>query len=277
MTLLWLSLFGQELWSFLSPGRPALPTPIEKSSPAPLPLPEPLAQDTPVQPAQHPKGIVIVIDDMGESLPAAQDLLRLPFPVVLSIWPHSRHARQTAELAYAAGREVFIHLPMQPVGPARRDVGPDALMAGDSPERIARLVEEARRRVPHAVGLNNHMGSRATSHAATAERLCDVLAPTGLVVLDSVTHPASLLYSAAHARALPALRRHIFLDHTRDRPAVLAQLEKARRLAHVQDVVVVIGHPHAITLEALRQWGPPPDVTILTALGALGEARQGSP
>lgn len=214
-------------------------------------------------------GIVIIMDDMGENLAAAQELLHLPFPVTLSIWPRSRHARQTAEMAQAAGREVFIHLPMQPLG-RRKDVGPHALMEGDSAERMTSIVQDARRRVPYAIGINNHMGSRVTSHNPTVSTLCTVLTSTGLVILDSVTHPASLLYTAARKRALPSLRRHIFLDHQQDRRAVMAQLEKARHMARKQQVVVVIGHPHAITVQALRQWGPPQDVTVLTVRQALG-------
>lgn len=290
MSLLWLTLFGGELWqeqdipplpsSALPEPSPALPSTGSLGLPHAPPgssAGSPHGPQTSAQTSPHGaspfKGIVFIIDDMGESLQAAQELLRLPFPVTLSIWPHSRHARQTAELAHAAGREVFIHLPMQPLG-ARKDAGPGLLMENDSPQHAAALVQKALRSVPHAVGINNHMGSRATTHSATAALFCEVVRPTGLIVLDSVTHQASLLYTTARKHLLPALRRDIFLDHTQNRPAVLAQLEKARRLAHKQDIVVVIGHPHAVTLEALRQWGPPPDVTVITTRqAALGAGR----
>lgn len=284
ISLLWLWLFGPALWDGQDPQSSMSEhdsAPRSPSAPAPAPLPVPAPQqpeetlppDATLAPSTpHQGGIVIVMDDMGENLAAAQELLHLPFPVTLSIWPHSRHARQTAEMAHAAGREVFIHLPMQPLA-ARKDVGPQTLMQGDSAARIASVVQDARHRVPHAIGINNHMGSKLTTHNPTVSTLCAVLTPTELVILDSVTHPASLLYTAARKRALPALRRDIFLDHHQDRPSVLAQLEKARLLAHKRGVVVVIGHPHPVTVQALRQWGPPPDVTVLTVRQALSSHR----
>lgn len=283
MTLLWLCLFGSELWHALTAHNASMgESPITSEPSAPTsPLLNSSGSLGSLDPANSatgtrdvtdttspPAGIVIIMDDMGENLTAAQEVLRLPFPVVLSIWPHSSHARQTAEMAHGAGREVFIHLPMQALGPPRKDVGENLIMQGDSEQRMTALVQDAQRRVPHAIGINNHMGSRVTTHNPTVSVLCKVLTPTGLVILDSKTHQASVLYTAACKRSLPALQRHIFLDHKQDRASVVAQLEKARHMAK-ERVVVVIGHPHAVTIQALRQWGPPPDVTVLSVRQAL--------
>ena len=257
MTLLWLALFGEALFT---PSPPAADAPAPAESPASGHLgqaPQPPATTPPApEQAATPRsgGILLVMDDLGESREAAQSLLRLPVPVVFAIWPHARHARETAEAAHAAGREVFIHLPMQPQGYPRVQPGPGAVTLHTDLDGVRRIVRDARQRVPHAAGINNHMGSRLTIDAAAMEKLCIALADTGLVILDSVTHPGSLLYSAARAKGLPAMRRQIFLDHQGGKAQALRQLEKAQALARAGGMVVVIGHPHPETLSALAQW-----------------------
>lgn len=51
--------------------------------------------------------LAIVIDDIGESMGAVRDLLKLDYPVTFAVWPRSSHAREAAEAAHRAGREVM--------------------------------------------------------------------------------------------------------------------------------------------------------------------------
>jgi polysaccharide deacetylase 2 family uncharacterized protein YibQ len=83
---------------------------------------------------------------------------------------------------------------------------------------------------------------------------CEIVADSGLFVLDSVTHPASVLYEEAYAAGIPAVRRDIFLDDKPEKAAVLAHLHEATRRALSGRQVIAIGHPRADTLAALREW-----------------------
>lgn len=198
--------------------------------------------------------LAIVIDDIGESMSAARELAALDYPVTFSVWPRSTHARETAELAHKAGREVMIHLPMEPVRYPQVKPGPGAILSGQQPQEMAALVRDAVRRVPHAVGLNNHMGSRATQNAAAMRTVCEALDGTGMFVLDSMTHQNSKLYFEAKRAGLPAYKRNVFLDVIADKRNIMFQLDKAARIAQAEGQAIAIGHPLPETVAALKEW-----------------------
>lgn len=205
-------------------------------------------------PGETPR-MAVVMDDLGESLRDVDTLVTLPFPVTCAIWPDSTHARRAAERAHAAGLEIIVHQPMEPMGYPDIRPGPNALMRGMDAPRIEKLVAGSLGRVPYAVGLNNHMGSRFTRDGALVRPVVEVLAERNLFALDSLTHPASVFYQEARAAGLPALRRDLFLDVDPGVSAVLAQLAKAERMALLTGQVIVIGHPLPGTMQALREWG----------------------
>lgn len=220
--------------------------------------------------------LVIVIDDLGESLSAARRLLALDFPVTFAVWPRSAHARALAEMANEHGLEVIIHQPMEPLGYPGVNPGRGVLLTGAEAEAMRSLLEENIGRVPYAVGLNNHMGSRLTQDEASMRLLALVLREHGLLALDSLTHPKSRLAGEALAAGCPAYRRDIFLDVTARKDMVLTQLRRAERLALVRGQAIAIGHPLAATLEALEEWGRTRDPRVeMTRLKNLPPLRRG--
>ena len=222
-------------------------------------------------------GLAIVIDDLGENMQAVHTLLGLRIPLAFAIWPHARHARETALAAHAAGCAILIHQPMESLNAAARP-GPNPLRAGMPRERLEAVFRQSMARVPHAEGVNNHMGSRFTTRPEDVRLFCEVVANSGLFVLDSVTHPASVLYEEARAAGIPAARREIFLDAEAGKNAVLARLREAERLALGRQVVA-IGHPRADTLAALREWSSArdPRLRLLSLRDCLTPPRTGSP
>src|SRR5688572_17823471 len=63
--------------------------------------------------------IAIIIDDLGEQHVGGLHAARLPGPVALAFLPGARFTREQAALAHARGKEVLLHLPLQPGGAAR--------------------------------------------------------------------------------------------------------------------------------------------------------------
>jgi polysaccharide deacetylase 2 family uncharacterized protein YibQ len=229
------------------PQREAYTAPREEGR-SPVPL-----EDALLPQATPPAGLVIVIDDLGENMQAVHALLDLRIPIAFAVWPHARLARETALAAHAAGSVVLIHQPMEALQMTAKP-GPDPLRVGMPRDRMEAIFRQNLARVPHAEGLNNHMGSRFTSQPEDVRLFCEIMAGSGLFVLDSVTHPASVLYEEAHAAGIPAARRDIFLDDTPGKAAVLTRLREATRLVRQGKCVIAIGHPQADTLAALREW-----------------------
>jgi polysaccharide deacetylase 2 family uncharacterized protein YibQ len=203
--------------------------------------------------------LIIVIDDVGENLAAARKVLALPYPVTLSVWPRSVYAAYTATLARENGRQVFLHQPMEADHANPRQIRSETLRVGVPRDELSEGLRDSLSQVPYAAGVNNHMGSRFTSDRASARAFCEelrLLRPDFLV-LDSLTHGASVLYDEAREQGFAAFRRDVFLDDEsgdHSKSAVLERLDRGLSLARRQGRAIVIGHPRPATLEALASW-----------------------
>ena len=105
--------------------------------------------------------------------------------------------------------------------------------------------------VPHAVGVNNHQGSRATSNAALMQALMPLLRERGLFFIDSRTEAKTVAYDVAKRDGVRAASRKVFLDDVETREAIVAQLELAARDAAREGFTIAIGHPRPATIAAL--------------------------
>ena len=207
-----------------------------------------------VRAAGEPAYVAIVIDDLGMSLEHVRRLSRLSYPVTFAFWPHGVHTQEGAAFAHKHGKEVLVHIPMEPISYPRTSPGPNALLKHLTPSQIEQRVRLAIDKVPFAVGANNHMGSRFTQRAEGVGPVLSVLDARGLFMLDSVTHPRSVFYREAKQRGMQAYERQVFLDHKQSRSQVLAQLKEAQRIALRHGQAIAIGHPLPETLIALEEW-----------------------
>ncbi len=221
-----------------------------------------------VPPPPLPKGsgrLAIVIDDLGENMPLAKGLSRLPVPVTFAIWPRASQTAEVADLARQKGLEILVHMPMQPVGYPDDDPGPKALFTTMGAKEIERLVVSSLARVPGAVGMNNHMGSAFTADLAAMTAALKPLAVRGLFFLDSRTIGSSQAANAAHGLGMAFHARDVFIDNVAEVESVLMQLKKAERLALSRGSAIAIGHPHQETLRALQIWAAskPANLTVV--------------
>lgn len=118
--------------------------------------------------------LAIVIDDIGYRTKEDSAIYALPKEVSVAIIPNAPYATERAKKAYLQKRDILIHLPMQPKDKSK-PIEADVLMVNDSQDEINQLIRTARRQVPYAIGLNNHMGSGATADRLTMTNLMQVL------------------------------------------------------------------------------------------------------
>lgn len=198
----------------------------------------------------HRPMLAIIMDDIGPDLAVARRLMGLEPPVTLAILPYAAAAPVLAQEARSAGREVFVHLPMEPGG--LDDPGPWALSRAHDAQGVAQRVGWAFDRVPGAAGFNNHMGSGFTSDAQAMARVFAALnGSETLIFVDSLTSPRSVAARSAREAGFPALRRDVFLDTQRDEAAIAARLEEALALAASRGHAIAIGHPYQETMAVL--------------------------
>jgi polysaccharide deacetylase 2 family uncharacterized protein YibQ len=199
--------------------------------------------------------LAIVIDDLGENLAQAQELAQgLNIPVTFSILPYGAYTQEISKLATKNDREILLHLPLEPKEFPEIDPGPGALFVDMTKEQILASLNQNLNRIPKAIGVNNHMGSRFTEDPQSLRPVFKVLKKKNLFFLDSLTTPKSQVKKIASDLDLKYMSRHIFLDNEQNVQAIIYQLQKAERIALSRGSCIAIGHPYPETLTALAKW-----------------------
>jgi len=143
---------------------------------------------------------------------------------------------------------------MEPRGYPKENPGKGSLFVGMRDEEIERIVTENLSRVPHARGVNNHMGSRFTEWTPGMKSFLKVLDGKKLFFLDSYTTPSTKGFTLAREYGLRAWKNQYFLDNTAEKDAVKKVLSRVREHIEKEGFAAVIGHTHRrATFEALKE------------------------
>lgn len=225
--------------------------PLRSVAPSPEVL-QRLAPPAPLAYATDLPKLAIIIDDIGPGVQLARNAFAaLPPQVSFAILPYADRAPEFARRAQAEGRDVILHLPMQPT--RRLDPGPNALRTDMSAGEITQIVDWSVQRVPGAVAVNNHMGSVATADVRLMSALGARLAAWNLPFIDSRTTKHSKARQMATQFGLPFAQRKVFLDNDRVERLVERQLNEAIARAKRDGSAIAIGHPYPQTLAVLKR------------------------
>jgi hypothetical protein len=184
--------------------------------------------------------LAIIIDDAGYSLDELQAFLDLPLPLTVAVLPELPHSTEAARRVLAAGKDVILHCPMEPLGES--DPGPGAIFTGQSPEKIREILDSDFTSVPGALGMNNHMGSKATADSAVMTSVLGYLKSRGKLFIDSRTTSVSVSSRIAESLEMPILQRDVFIDDDLDLAGIVAGFDKAVSAAKSRGTAVAIGH-----------------------------------
>jgi uncharacterized protein len=199
--------------------------------------------------------IAVVIDDLGQDLKPAQEVLGMPDRITLAVMPRLPQSKKIAELARQGGREVLVHIPMEAKVRAEKRDAPGTLRLDMTPMEFIAAVNENLDSVPGAAGINNHEGSALTENKQAMTFLMSELKARNLFFLDSLTNAKSTAFSVAKEFGLKAAKRDVFLDNESDRPSkIRKQFDELTRVAKQNGRAIGIGHPHPTTISELRKW-----------------------
>lgn len=201
------------------------------------------------------KQIAIVIDDFGNAMKGTEQMLKLPIKITVAVMPFLPTTKKDAEEAFRKGHDVIVHLPMEPNHGKRSWLGPGAITTDLSDAEIRKRVEAAIDDVPHAIGMNNHMGSKATSDERVMKVVLQVCKERGLFFLDSRTSYRTVVPKVAAEIGVPTLNNNVFLDDVYTQNHVSRQIVEVKKYLKDHERCVVIGHvgpPGMITSGTLR-------------------------
>lgn len=194
--------------------------------------------------------LAIVIDDVGYHLKEDAAIFAMPREISVAIIPAAPYARARNQEAKSQGRDILIHMPMQPVSAVKIEDG--GLHLGMSAAQVNDRVNTAKNIVRDAIGMNNHMGSAATADPQLMTYLMTALQEKHLFFLDSRTIGKSVAGKIAKEQGVRSLDRHIFLDDSNEFADVQRQFKAAIHYARKHGSAIAIGHPRANTIAVLQ-------------------------
>ena len=196
--------------------------------------------------------LAIIIDDVSHKR-QLDTIQALPYHITPSIFPPSELSATSNHLADAL-KHFMVHLPMESGSVAMNRMR-GMLFIRDSAAKVQARVDEIRRLFPRAKYINNHTGSVFTSNYKAMKQLYGMLRQKGFVFVDSRTTGRSVVRKIVHAYHGTYIARDVFIDNTQTEAYVLKQLKQAVRIAKKRGFAIAIGHPHAVTMRALRHAG----------------------
>lgn len=113
--------------------------------------------------------------------------------------------------------------------------------------------------VPHAIGMNNHMGSKATEDERVMKIVLEVCKEQGLFYLDSKTTGKSVARKVAAELDLPFLENNFFFDDIYTTEHITKQANKKAGKLSESERLIAIGHvgvPGPMMVSVLEEYIP---------------------
>ena len=184
--------------------------------------------------------LVFVIDDAGNNLRELEPFLRISGPLTIAVLPGLPHSAEAARRIRAAGKEVFLHQPMEALG--AQNPGPGAIYCGMSADEIRSILRRNVAEVGPIAGINNHQGSKVTMDRDAMKTILAFCAENNLRFLDSRTTAETVVPDVARQLGMAIGERNVFLDNEQDRESMLRYISNGLVRAQKDGSAVMIGH-----------------------------------
>ncbi|MGE0255486.1 MAG: divergent polysaccharide deacetylase family protein [Alphaproteobacteria bacterium] len=229
----------------------------------------------PSDPADPRPRIAVIISALGLSTAATETAIQgLPGAVTLAFQPYAEDIQRWVRLARAAGHEVMIDLPMEPLDFPVSEPGPQALFVELPPETNQTRLAWSLSRTTGYVGVLNHMGSRFTTSRDAMLPVLRTLKQRGLMFVDARTSARSVGVQVAGELGVPRAINDRFLDAgEKSRVSIDARLAEVERIAREVGASLAIGHGYPVTMERVRVWAqglPAKGIALVPATALIG-------
>jgi polysaccharide deacetylase 2 family uncharacterized protein YibQ len=199
--------------------------------------------------------IAVIVTGLGPAGAVTDAAINeLPGAVTLSFDPYTHRLNEWIDRARAAGHEILLAVPMEPLDYPRQDPGPFTLLttlsAGDNLERL----DWALSRVTGYVGLTNMMGARFTTSERDLAPIFEELKKRGLMFVDGGAAEQSVAGALAKSMNLPRVIADAALDAETTADAIDRRLAGLEALAQRNGAALGIGFAYPVTVERVAAW-----------------------
>jgi uncharacterized protein len=204
--------------------------------------------------SEAPK-IVIVLGGLGISNKLTQRAIKeLPADVTLAFAPYGDNLQASVNDARREGHEVFLQVPLEPMGYPATNPGPKTLLSeSNEDENIASLHWHMTRFAGYA-GVINYMGGKFLTQEASSKVLLRELRKRGLLFVEDGSVSNSTIETAARSINGKAKRADQVIDADPNPDAILAALKRLEKEAEQNGIAIGSGSGLAVTIDTLRDW-----------------------
>ena len=211
---------------------------------------EPANQTKAATPVANAGTLVFVFDDAGHNLSQLEAFLTLPFPSTIAVLPGLTHSKEAAHNIRQSKHELILHQPMQALN-KNLNPGPGAITSEMTVEQAKAIFSKNLDEIAPLAGANNHEGSLITADYRLMKAVLEVIKEKNLIFLDSRTNAETQAPTVAQELNMNILERNIFLDNSKNREDMLAQIELGLTHARKTGRCIMIGHIFTGELAAL--------------------------
>ncbi len=192
------------------------------------------------------------MDDLGENEQDVQSLLDINIPLTFAILPQRPFSHSIAQRLHSLGREIILHLPLEPEDYENINLGKGMLLV-NPPEELLNRLRENLDSLPYLTGVNNHMGSAFTANEEGMRLILGELKARGLFFLDNRTTKETVGLKIARELGVRAAERDVFLDNEEEPEYISAQLDELIREARKKGQAIGTCHPTSTTIRVLSE------------------------
>lgn len=192
--------------------------------------------------------VALVIGGLGLNAQATRQAIDgLPPEITLSFVPYAEGLQGWIDLARAAGHEVLLETPMEPLDYPENDPGPYTLMAGAQGRETIKKLEWVLSRATGYFGVTNYLGSRFLASDPAMTAFTGALRGRGLAFIDDGQ-------AAGRGGGIPRASAFRIIDEQLSSEAIDRQLLNIEAGALQHGQALGSGFAYPVTLSQVQKW-----------------------
>ncbi len=199
--------------------------------------------------------IAILLGGMGlnEKLTAAA-IKDLPADITFAFAPYGNNLQDQVNRARHEGHEVFLQVPLEPIGYPANNPGPKTLTGDGTDAENLDALRWHMSRFTGYVGVVNYMGSRYLAMPKAIKPLLSELKQRGVLFLEDGSMALSATEGTAKSMQMPIKRAQVVIDADPNPQAIIAQLTLLEEQATGTGFAVGTGTGLDVTINTVREW-----------------------
>jgi uncharacterized protein len=197
--------------------------------------------------------VAMVIGGLGLNARITQRAIdELPAEITLSFVPYAENLQGWINKARAAGHEVLIEIPMEPMDYPDNDPGPHTLLSSANSEENQRRLEFLLSRASGYFGVTNYLGGKYAASGDATSATMRALKSRGLAFISDGS--AAALGSAAANTGMRNAQADRAIDQRPSGEDITAQLGGLEAIATQQGAALGFGVAYSVTIDQVARW-----------------------